>query len=414
MHRLRSALVAVSLTSLFSNAVVAARPITLREALAGADRSPALGAAAASVDEARGNLEQAGKYTHNPALGVSGGPAFGDGRSTVYDVEVGLSQAIELGGKRGARRRVAAAERDAATETAAATRNALRAEIRRAFELALVAQARVAVTAENELAARQFRDAASERLQLGAATQTDVNVAVAGLGRAIAAQKTAARDLLLARQALGDALGVAGADLEPTGGMPAFPKQPANEDALVAESLGARRDLAAADRMQAARAADVDLANARATPDPELSVAWARSAIEDSNAVIVGLRVELPLWNRDQGERRAARARRTRAAIEAQALRGGVEREARTASRRYRAAIDAVAAFDQQVVGTLGENLKLARDSLAAGKLGLLELNSVRRDLVESQLTYLDAIAEAVEARAVLERAIGRSLEENP
>jgi len=411
MNRLRSALVAASLTSLFSSSANA-RPITLAEALAEAERSPALGAASASVDEARGNLEHAGTYNYNPVLGASAGSVFGAGRGTLYDFEVGISQAFELGGDRAARRRGATAERDAASQTLAATRNALRAEIRRGFHLALVAQARVGVTTENELAARQFQEAARERLQLGAATQTDVNVAVAGLGRAIAAKKAAERDLLLARQALGDALGIAG-DLEPAGTMPAFTAALASEDVLVAESLRTRRDLAAADRIQAARAADVELADAIATPDPEFSVSWARSAIEDSHAVIVGLRVELPLWNRNQGNRSAARALRSRATIEAKAARAGVEREVRTASRRYRSAISAVSAFDQQVVGTLAENLKLARETLAAGKLGLLAVNSVRRDLVESQLTYLDSIAEAVESRAVLERALGRALEGN-
>lgn len=412
MTRLRSALVAASLALLFSNSAHA-RPITLAEALALADKSPTLGVAEAQVDEARGNLEQAGKYTYNPAIGGSAGRAR-SGAQTFYDFEVGISQAIELGGKRSARKRVAGAERDAATENLAATRNALRAEVRRAFELALVAQSRVAVTTENELAARQFQEAANERLKLGAATQTDVNVAVAGLGRAIAAKKAAERDLLLARQALGDALGTPGADLEPTGALPTFPKPPASEDQIVAAALGARRDLAAVERVREARAADVDLADALATPDPELSITYARDAVDDANAIVVGIRIELPLWNRNQGNRHAARALRNRATIEATAFRSGVDREVRIAARRYRAATDAIASFDQQVVGTLAENLQLARDSLAAGKLGLLDLNNVRRDLVESQLTYLDSIAAAVEARAALERAIGRSLEGTP
>ena len=414
MTRLRSALVAASLPLLFSSSAARARPITLAEALAAAEHSPTLGVASAQVEEARGNLEQAGQYTYNPTIGASAGAARVTGAKTFYDFEVGISQAFELGGKRSARKRVAGAERAAATENLAATRNALRAEVRRAFELALVAQSRLDVTRENELAARQFQEAANERLRLGAATQTDVNVAVAGLGRAIATQKAAERDLLLARQALGDALGVPGADLEPTGVLPSFPRPAASEDQLVAEALGARRDLAAVERVREARAADVDLADALATPDPELSATWARDALDDSNAVIVGVRIALPLWNRNQGNRRAARALRNRATIEAEAFRRGVDREVRVAVRRYRAATEAIASFDQQVVGTLAENLKLARDSLAAGKLGLLDLNNVRRDLVESQLTYFDSIAEAVEARATLEGALGRSLEGTP
>lgn len=414
MPRLRAALAAVSLLILLSAVVAHARPITLQQALALVEDSPELGLAAASVDEARGNLEQAAKYAFNPAVGVTVGPARGAGGGTLYDFEIGLSQAIELGGKWSARKRVAHAEREAATEVVAATRNVLRAEVRRAFELALVVQSRVAVTTENEGAARHFQDAARERLQAGAATQTDVNVAVAILGRAIAAKKTAERDLLLARQALGEALGINGADLEPTGPLPTFSASPTNEDAMVTEAIGARRDLVAADRMKVARAADVDLAEALATPDPELSVAWARSQVDGTNAIVVGIRLELPLWNRNQGNRHAARALRERASVEAKALRIGIERETRFAVRRLRAATEAVSAFDQQVVGTLAENLTLARDSLAAGKLGLLELNNVRRDLVDSQLTYLDAIGEAVEARAALETALGRSLEGTP
>jgi outer membrane protein, heavy metal efflux system len=408
-----SALVAATLASLLQR-TADARPITLADALAAADGSPALGVAAASIEEARGRLEQARMYGHNPAIGASAGPVFGPGSGTVYDFEVGLSQAIELGGKRRARERVAGAERDAAVESVAAMRSSLRAEIRRTFELAIVAKARVATTTENELAARELQEAARERLRAGASTQTDVNVAGAALGRAMAAKQAAERDLLLARQALGDVLGSPGVDLEPTGAMPAFPKPPRDENQLVAQALDARRDLAAARRVESARAADVDLADALAVPDPELSVAWARSAVEDTHAVIVGIRLEVPLWNRNQGNRGAARALRSRATVEAKALTNRIDREVRTAARRYRAALDGLAAFDQQVVGTLAENLKLARETLAAGKMGLLDVNNVRRDLVESQLTYLDSIAEAVEARAALERAIGRPLEGTP
>ena len=412
MIRPRSALCA-ALLSLLIHSTVEARPITLAEALAGVEGSPTLAVGAASLDEAKGTAEQAGTYAYNPSVFGSAGPVFG-GATRVYDFEAGLAQSLQLGGKRGARRRVARAERDAAAETLAATRNELIAEVRRAFRVALVAQARVGVTTENEAAARELREAATERLRLGAATQTEVNVAVAGLGRAIAAKKAAERDLLLSRQALGDALGIVGADLEPVGPLPTFVAAPTAEDALVSAALAARRDLAAAERTRAAREANVDLANAAAIPDPELSVAWARDGVDQTDAIIAGLRFDLPLWNRNQGNRAAARAARKRAAIEADALKREIERDVRIAVRRYRGAAEALAAFDEQVVGTLGENLKLARETLAAGKLGLLEVNAVRRDLVESQLAYLDSIAEAVEAQAALETATGRSLEGTP
>ena len=79
------------------------------------------------------------------------------------------------------------------------------------------------------------------------------------------------------------------------------------------------------------------------------------------------------------------------------------EREARVAWRRYASARLAVAAFDGEVVGHLSENLSLAWESFRAGKISLLELNVLRRDLVETRLAFLDAEAELIEARSALE-----------
>lgn len=389
-----------------------ARPITLDEALAAVDDAPVVQAADASVEEAEGNLDQADTRAYNPFLSVAAGPSFG-ADDTAYDFEVGIGQVLELGGKRNKRARVAAAERDAASEALAATRAFQRAEVWRTFHLALVAQERVAVAAEDEAAARELSEAAAERQRLGAATQTEINVAAAGLGRATAARKATERDVVLARAELAAAIGTSD-DLEPSGLLPVFPDTPADEDALVAAALSARRDLAAIERTRDARAAEVAVADAVATPDLELSVSWSRSAVEDIDAVFLGVRIDVPLWNRNRGGRRAARAARKRATIEVDAARKQVERDVRSAVKRYRAAIDAVAAFDRDVIGSLADNLKLARESQIAGKFDLIQLNTVRREFVESQLVYLDSLAEAVEARAALELVTARSLEAAP
>lgn len=413
MSRARSASCAAALCA----ALVAipdtshARPMTLAEAFAAAEDNPEIAAAAATVDEAEGNLDQAGTISYNPWLGLAAGPAFGpDG--TAYDLEVSVGQVFELGGKRRKRSAVATAERDAAKESVAATRAAVRALVWRAFHLALVAQERVGVAIEDEAAARELAEAAKERLRLGDATQTEVNVATAGLGRAAAAVKAAERDVILARAELASAIGATGEDIEPSGTLPAFAAETTDEDALVAAALAGRHDLDALERIREARDADVALAAARARPDLELSVSWARSAVEEVDAVVVGVRIDLPLWNRNRGKRKAARAAERRAGIEVDGARRQIERDVRAAVRRYRGAIEAVAAFDRDVIGTLDENLKLARESLAAGKFDLLQLNGVRRELVDSQLSYLDALTEVIEARAALDYSTGALVEE--
>ena len=83
-------------------------------------------------------------------------------------------------------------------------------------------------------------------------------------------------------------------------------------------------------------------------------------------------------------------------------------REARLALRNYVRARDAVLGFDREVNERLHEILALARESFESGKLDYFEFNVVRRELVASRTAYLDAIAEAIEARHALMRAAGQ------
>ena len=82
-------------------------------------------------------------------------------------------------------------------------------------------------------------------------------------------------------------------------------------------------------------------------------------------------------------------------------------REARLALANYLRARDAVLGFDQQVRERLHENLELARESFASGKIDYFEFNVVRRELIASRTAYLDAVAESVDAWHALVRAAG-------
>ena len=62
-------------------------------------------------------------------------------------------------------------------------------------------------------------------------------------------------------------------------------------------------------------------------------------------------------------------------------------------------------------VNRLAENITLASESFRSGKIGLLVFNTVRRDLVDARLDYLDALADVAERRYALQLAIGGTLE---
>lgn len=389
-----------------------AEKITLDQALERAARSnPDLIEASAAVRVAEGDLRGAGTIANNPELSVEAGPAYG-GSGTFLDWGVSLSQRFELGGKRSSRRAAASSRRAAARLRLDWTRLEVEARVRRTFYLAVIAQERVDATRDAERFAAEVRQAATERLRSGAATQLELNTATAVSGRARSERLTAERELRLRREELAAAVfAPANVDLEPVGDVPTFAELRVSENQLVGGAAEKRMDVVAVRRDREAAEAELALARSLAIPDAALGVTYGRSGLEDSETVLFGLALELPLWNRNQGGKRAAEAELDRARIVEQAAFREADRTARVTYRNYQAAREAVLAFDRQVIEQLGENLELARESYRTGKIGLVEFNVVRRDLVETRLAFLVATADLIEARYALELATSGKVE---
>ena len=390
-----------------------AESISVEEALRRAeDSNPDLKQLAGDLQAARGGLLGARLVPFNPEVGVAAGPAFADGQAPLgYDLS--LSQTVELGGKRRHRVDAAQARVSAAELRLAYGRLQLAARVRRAYFLAVVARSRVSATREAEEVAADLKTAADDRARLGAGTQLEQNVASSVLGRARRDRLGAERHYREALTELATVTGTA-AEGRPEPGdapLPDFGPPALAEDELVARALARRGDVAAATRERVAAEADAALAGSQAVPDVSLSAAYGRDAIDRTDALTFGLAVPVPIFNRNQGGRAVASAALAKAQIAEATARREAERQARAAVNSYGLALDAVRGFDRDVVEKLKENLDLARESVRSGKIGLLLFNSVRRDLVDTRLAYLDALSELVEARSALELTAGGSLE---
>ena len=405
--KIRAGCVLSVLACLLATTSARAETITLDQALSrAAERNPDLLAANADVEVGEGVLLGARKLPYNPELAARLGPAYGGGQ-TFFEYEVGINQTLELGGKRSDRIAGADARRRAAVARQQWARRVTGLRVRRAFFLALIARQRLESARDAEAVATELRAATLERRSLGAATQLDINVGTAAVGRAQADRMASERRYRAARLELAMLIGApAQSDLEPEGQMPAFGRAPLDEDGFVRRALE-REDLAAIDLDLKAAQADVALADDLAVPDVSLGVVAARDAVDNANAFLFGVSLPLPVLNRNQGGRATARGVLARTNTLADAARRQVEREARAVLRDYTLALDAVHGFDQNVVEKLGENLALARESFKAGKIGLFEFVVVRRDLVDTRVAYLDALAQLVESRFVIEVAYG-------
>lgn len=383
-----------------------ADPITLNDALRRASTRPTVAMVSAERDAARGNAEGAALPLYNPTLEASAGPRWSSG-TLLTGVSIGIGQTIELGGKRGARRDAADARLRATELGFGGAQLLARIDAWRAYELAIVARLRVDATKEAENNAAEVVAATQQAQALGSETQLRLNLAASDLGRARHDRADAENAYAAALADLAGAIGaLANEHVEPSEAAPALPAV-TDENAIVAQALANRPELAEARAQVTAAAADVRSADAAAVPDVTLNVTYGYEPEFDirTQSLLFGASIALPLRNRNQGQRAATRALEHRAQLESDWLRVQVERDARLAAQRYARALTAVQGFDRDVTEKLHDNLQLATDSFRAGKIDFYAFSIARRDLFANRLGYLDAAAEAVEAWAMLARA---------
>lgn len=409
--RLAHAVVALSITA--SAVEAQEQRITLPDALQRSmAENPEVRTAVAELAIARGQRSAAGVWRYNPQVFGFAGPAHNpDTALTSY--QVGLTQSFELGGKRGSRVAVADRRIEAAEARVARQQALARARTRRAFALAVLARDRAATAVTAESVATVLRDAASERLELGAGTQLELNVASAAVVRERWLRLVAERQAISARFDLAASIGLPPDQfVDPEGPLPPLPETVPAEADLMALGEARRSDIAAARAEVQATQAGIRVARAQAVPDPQLGIAAGHN--EDFSVTLFSVSLPVPVFNRGQGDRAVADAEAARAAIAADTLRIRAEREIRDSYRGFVKARDAVRTFDLQAVGALQENIALATESFQAGKISLLILNSVRRELLDAQFAYLDALADLYERYFGLEAATQVSPESTP
>lgn len=366
-----------------------------------AARAAAVGAARAREQGARLPLQS------NPELRVAGGPRSRIGeRST--DVELELTQEVEVFGQRGARAVVARAELAAAEAELALARADVAAQVRIAFARVLTAERLAAIAGDDLELSRESVRVAEKRLELGDGSRLELNAARVEIGRA-------ARETSLARQSLENArsqlrLVVAlppGSELRIEGDL-SVSGPAVSQGELVERALSARADLAAARKELEAAQHEERLASREWLPSPRLGVNYARE--ESADIVLGSVAFDLPVWNRNVAGRGSAVARVSRARTALDAAERRIREDVLLAATRIETAREAVRAFSDDIVTATKESLELTTQAYRSGKLNLVEVLLIRRSAIDARRGHVEALANLAEAEAELRRAVGSGL----
>lgn len=367
--------------------------------------TPRVTALDADVARARGLADQA-RARPNPVINIYAENFTGDLDRNAREQEQITGQIdvpVELGGKRSAR--IAAG--DAAIVAAEARHRNARllyaTELARAYAGAEIADRRIAL-AEDEVeeatadlkAARALVGAGREARLRQIQAETELNTLEADLETARAQQVEALARLTALAGSPTPFTGVAESLLDRMNARPASgPLDPMQSTTV---------KVAEAERDAAARAMTVQ--QRLAIPNLTAIVGVRQLRVASGAAIVAGIGIPLPLFDRNRGNIAAASAELRGADARAAVARLDAEAHARAALALV-AAADRKAVAARRTMATAEEGYRLARIAYQAGKSPLIELLAARHQLGAARGVILDADAARLDARLGLARLQG-------
>jgi outer membrane protein, heavy metal efflux system len=333
----------------------------------------------------------------NPTLELEAGPRTLATGERAPNVMVGLSQPIELGGKRGARLEAARAGLARERALQRETERRVLGEVAATFLRALHARERLGLARGAEEGARDVSASTQRRFEAGDVPVVEVNVARVALARARAevASAEAAEGALL-----WELYGLLGLSVNsvylPRGDLIALAAEPVASPPTLPE----RPDIAALEAELEEARAEQRLAEGSAWPDLNVGVRYEHEG--DERALLGALGVSLPLFARGQSARVTSKARMERLQVALEAARRARALELRAAFDQHHKRRIAVEVLEREALPLLADNEQLARKSYDAGEIDLAGFLLVRREVLEARADYLDRLLQAALSRVQL------------
>jgi cobalt-zinc-cadmium efflux system outer membrane protein len=385
-----------------------AAPLTLQDAIARAiEADPGLRAAGAGVDAAQGGLRQA-RVRPNPELSAEVENFNGEGELRGFDgaeTTFSLSQEIELGGRRGARIRLADRELRGAELERAIRGLDLARDVQTAYYDALAAGELVIIAEERLRTAEALNTSVARRVAAARDPLMAGARAEAGLAEARIALTRAQAEAANARATLASLLGGdTGFSLIPADF--ALARAAEHDHADPGDAAPDIARLAAA-RDRASAAASVE--RSLSWQNPTLSFGYRQFAADnDEGALVAGVSIPLGVFDRNQGSVARARAEQRRAEFELEAGRRTLMREFAALERAIAADAAAVAATEDEVIPQAERALELAQDGYNRGAFSYLDVLEAQRALSDARQARIDSLRSYHNSEAALDRLTAR------
>jgi outer membrane protein, heavy metal efflux system len=381
-------------------------PLTLDTLLSTArTQNPTLRAAQAAIAESAGQAKQAGTLP-NPVIGYEGdeirGGSFGGGEQGGF-----VQQTIPLGGKLGLRRDVFRQQQRTGELTLSTRQQRIEADLESSFYAALALQQEIDTQKQLNAIAADATETARQLANVGQADAPDVLQSEVEQEQAALDTITAQRRYIAAFHQLTATAGQPDLPLTRLAGdLSAAPAQPPSLDTLIDQSPAVHR----AD--QAVHVAEARLRSARREIIPDLTLRageqWNGEFVRQNPNIAAGAQsfasasIDLPLWNRNQGNIASAQAAVDAAQAEAARVRLALRHNAAALIEQYNIAAAQSARYRNDLLPRAQRAYDLYRDRYRQMAAAYPQVLVSQRTFFHLQLAYIQSLGELWQSSAQL------------
>lgn len=387
--------------------------LSLNQAMTQAlETSPVLGASAARADAATASRSQAGALP-NPELSVEAENIYGDADG-FDDAEItyGVSQLVELPGKRGSRVQIADAEESRTHYQRDAARLDLIRDVTIAYAEMAAAQQDVDILTEEHELATAVRDSVAAKVEAGKVPPIHKNKAEIARSTSEIARDRAHRNLYAKKQALYALMGGATGDFSvdraslPVVDAPAPLTYYRTRLLQTPDAQGLEADVRQAQ-------AGLSLERASALPDPTFNVGIKEIRDEDTQAFVAGVSFPLPVFNINRAGIARAGYELNAAQLDRHGAQLSLDTALTDAYSHFINAYNEVDILQSSVLPGAEEAFRFAREGYEAGKFDYLEVLDAQRTLFDARQQFNAAILDYHRERAVIERLTATHTEQH-
>jgi len=333
-----------------------------------------------------------------------------DTRSATRQIYLQFNQEIELGDKRTARMEAADAFYSKADAELATKKAEIHANVVLAFYELLVAQERVTLAKSSVVVAESALDAASKRVKAGKSSPVEQTKSTVAAASAKIELVQAMTQLNNSRKRLSALWGDNAPSFErATGEVATIPEisSLSNLQSLIDSAPSVKLAKLEID----ARKAMTRIERSRAIPNITISAGVVNNQEIGLNQALFGLSIPIPVFDRNQGNVQEAASRTFKAEDELIAVKNRIQTNLATQYGRLNAARQATLSLQSDILPNAQSAFDAANRGFSLGKFNFLDVLDAQRTLYQAKSQYINALLEAHQSIAEIERTLGEVVE---